>query len=254
MLLWWAVKEGSPHLTPMDQDQHIAYISDIGAHQLQPLFIAGGTVTVVTFTFTFVAERWLRHRKTLAMNTSWFQKVLSILATIFAIIGMIGLIILTCLNDVDHDTAHDTCLVIFIAGYIISAIFICWEYQRLGIHHREHRILRISFWIKLMFIFVELGLAIAFGVLGDKKHYNSAAVVEWVISLVYSFYVWSFAIDFIPAVRTKHYASKEAKLEMAAAMEEESRMNGYPRGMAQEQNAYSGNGTNMPRPEASRNF
>ena len=50
----------------------------------------------------------------------------------------------------------------------------------------------ISFWIKLVFIFVELGLAIAFGVLGDKKHYNSAAIVEWTIALIYTFYVWRY--------------------------------------------------------------
>jgi len=73
-----------------------------------------------------------------------------------------------------------------------------------------------------MFIFVELGLAIAFGVLSDKKHYNAAAVCEWVISLIYTFYVWSFAIDFIPAVKTKHGESKETELEMATenAMED----------------------------------
>jgi hypothetical protein len=46
-------------------------------------------------------------------------------------------------------------------GYIISAIFICWEYQRLGIHYRQHRILRISFWIKLFFILFEVALAIS---------------------------------------------------------------------------------------------
>jgi hypothetical protein len=89
------------------------YISDVGAHNLQPLFIAMGTVTVVTFDFVFIAERWLRHRGTLAANTSWFQKTLSILATIFAIAGAIGLILLTCLNDVSHHRAHDICLCIF---------------------------------------------------------------------------------------------------------------------------------------------
>lgn len=46
------------------------------------------------------------------------------------------------------------------AGYVISAIFICAEYQRLGIYFREYRILRISFWMKLAFIFIEVGLAI----------------------------------------------------------------------------------------------
>ncbi|KAG4430925.1 hypothetical protein IFR05_013599 [Cadophora sp. M221] len=252
MLLWWSVKENSVHLAGMSETQDIAYISDIGAHQLQPLFIAMGTVTVVGFTTVFVTERWLRHRGTIAPNTSRFQKVLSALAIIFAVIGMIGLIILTCRNNIDYSTTHDVCLVVFIAGYILSAIFVCWEYQRLGIHYRQHRILRMSFWIKLTFIFVELGLAIAFGVLGHQKRYNPAAVCEWVISLIYTFYVWSYAIDFIPAIRTKHYASKETEIGMAEGMEAESRMRGYPGGVAQEQAAYGSTGAT--RGQESRNF
>jgi hypothetical protein len=81
-------------------------------------------------------------------------------------------------------------------------MFICAEYQRLGIHFREHRILRSSFWIKLTFIFVEGGLAIAFGVLerGDGG-VNKAAILEWIVSL---FYVWSFIIDFLPMSRTRN--------------------------------------------------
>jgi hypothetical protein len=86
-----------------------------------------------------------------------------------------------------------------------------------------------------------LGLAIAFGVLGDKKHFNAAAVVEWVIALIYTFYVWSYALDFIPAVMTRHYASKETELEMATAMEEESRQRGCPSNAA-EQSAYTNGG------------
>ena len=76
------------------------------------------------------------------------------------------------------------------AGYIISAIFICAEYQRLGIHYREYRILRASFWIKLAFIFIEIGLVIGFAVTMFNKQYNIAGVLEWIISLVYIFYVW----------------------------------------------------------------
>jgi len=182
---------------------------------MQPLFIAAGTVTVVSFTSVFFFERWLRHSGRLAHNTSWVQKSLSILATLFALGGMIGLIILTCRNDVKHDRTHDTCLGIFIGGYVISAIFICWEYQRLGIHYRQYRGLAISFWIKLAFIFIEIAVAIAFGVLGDKGHYNGAAVCEWVVALIYTFYVWSFALDFIPAVHTKHMEGGETELEAA---------------------------------------
>ena len=96
--------------------------------------------------------------------------------------------------------------------------------------------------------------------LADRDHYNGAAVCEWVVALVYTFYVWSFAIDFLPAVRTKHYASKETELDMA--MEEASRQQGY-NGSAQEQAAYTNggyvDGVEYPnpqdaRPEASKNF
>jgi hypothetical protein len=45
-------------------------------------------------------------------------------------------------------------------GYVISAVFICAEYQRLGVMYRDMRILRISFWMKLIFIIIEVALAI----------------------------------------------------------------------------------------------
>ncbi len=45
-------------------------------------------------------------------------------------------------------------------GFVLSAVCICVEYQRLGIHFRQFRVLRMSFWIKLAFIIVEVGLAI----------------------------------------------------------------------------------------------
>lgn len=119
-----------------------------------------GTVTVVTFDLAFVAERWLRHSGRLTSNTSYTQKVLSGFAIAFALIGGAGLILLTIFDTLRYPHYHDGFLVVFIGGYIISAIFICAEYQRLGIHYREHRILRTSFWFKLAFIFVEVGLVV----------------------------------------------------------------------------------------------
>lgn len=176
MLGWW-LASGSPHLDGMEPGQTIAYISDIGATHLQPLFIAGSAACVIVFDVCFISERWLRHKGRLAHNTSTTQKVLSGLASAFAIIGAIGLILLTCFKDTKFGTVHDTCLVIFMyvylirlilviadkihsVGYIISAIFACAEYQRLGIHFRQYRILRMSFWIKLFFILTEIALAI----------------------------------------------------------------------------------------------
>jgi hypothetical protein len=34
---------------------------------------------------------------------------------------------------VRHPNLHDIFLVLFLGGYMVSAVFVCWEYQRLGI-------------------------------------------------------------------------------------------------------------------------
>lgn len=156
----------------------------------------------------------------------------------------------------------------FSAGYIVSAIFICAEYQRLGIHYREYRILAASFWIKLAFIFIEVALAISFGVLSYQGHYNRAAVIEWTISLIYIFYIWSFIIDFLPATRTRHKEDRfplpvrKQDDEMGMARQAEGNMMGGPvytngghypdgQGPAESGRFYTPPQENVP---ASRNF
>ncbi|KKY16703.1 putative sfk1-like membrane protein [Diplodia seriata] len=217
MLLTWIVADGSPRYASMEPNQTIAYISDVGAQELKPLFIAMGAASVVTFDLVFIIERWLRHRGRLHPNTSWWQKTWSIIAIIGAIVGAAGLILLSIFDTLRHPKLHDVFLGLFIGGYIVSAIFVCIEYQRLGVYHRKSQLLRGSFYLKLAFIFVEFGLAIAFGILGNNHHRNTAAILEWVIALIYACYVWSFAIDFIPALRTKHHHSKESAIAMAEA-------------------------------------
>ncbi len=69
--------------------------------------------------------------------------------------------------------------------------------------YREHRVLLISFYIKLAFIIVEVALAIAFAVCTATQHYNAGAILEWVIAFIFSAYVFSFYVDLYPAAATK---------------------------------------------------
>lgn len=227
MLLTW-VTDGKPHLRGMDDPgQTVPFISDIGSWYLKPLFIAMGATSVVTFDIAFIAERWLRHLGKLTPNTSWWQKSFSIISIIAAIVGAAGLILLTIFDNVNHGSLHNAFLAVFILGYIVSAIFICAEYQRLGIHYREHRILRMSFWVKLAFILIEVVLAIAFGVTlnnGDHNR-NTAGILEWVVALVYAFYVASFYLDFLP-VQSRNSKGNNMTEEEAMMRENDARMNG----------------------------
>ncbi|XDG02046.1 hypothetical protein ABKA04_001661 [Annulohypoxylon sp. FPYF3050] len=188
----------------MGNGQTIAYISDVGASNLKPLFVVGCIITTIFLDLSFGADRWLRHRGRLVPNTSTGEKVLSGLCIFFALIGTIGLTFLSGFDTLRYPRLHDIFLLLFIAGYLLSAIFICWEYQRLGKKNRQHRVLRVSFWVKLTFVVVELILAIGFIATNFKGLYDKAAILEWVIAFVFSFYVFSFCIDLWPAVATRN--------------------------------------------------
>ncbi|KAI0459786.1 Frag1/DRAM/Sfk1 family-domain-containing protein [Xylaria acuta] len=227
LFLYWVVDTHETRYPSMEPNQTIAYISDVGASELKPLFVVGCVLTTVFLDASFVADRLLRHKGRLVPNTSIGEKVLSGLSIAFAIIGTIGLTFLSGFDTIRHPQLHDVFLVLFIAGYLVSALFLCWEFQRLGKKYRQHRVLRLSFWIKLTFVIVELALAIGFGVTRKQNDSNSAAIIEWVIALIFTFYVFSFIIDLWPAVATRHGGRYDLRPMNTREMEEAIRRGSY---------------------------
>jgi hypothetical protein len=70
-------------------------------------------VTVITFDLAFILERWLRHTGRLTRNTSVVQKTLSILSIIAAIVGAVGLILLSIFDTLRHSNLHNIFLCLF---------------------------------------------------------------------------------------------------------------------------------------------
>ncbi|KAF6827426.1 frag1 dram sfk1 family protein [Colletotrichum plurivorum] len=214
MLLYWIIDTDRMIYPSMSSPQTIAYISDVGAYRLKPLFVTGCVITAVFLDLSFFSDRWLRHKGRLAPNTSAGEKVLFGLTIVFALVGTVGLVCLSIFDTYRHGRLHLLFLLLFIAGYLISAIFICWEYQRLGKKYPEHRSLAASFWIKLVFILVEFSLAVAFIACNFLRRYDVAAILEWIVAFVFSFYIWSFMVDLYPAVRTRDKAMRFPKPSM----------------------------------------
>ncbi|KAI0471998.1 hypothetical protein GGR56DRAFT_101695 [Xylariaceae sp. FL0804] len=229
LLIHWTVNTHYKHYSSMEADQHIAYISDVGAAELKPLFVAGAILTTLFLDLSFGSDRLLRHKGRLVPNTTTGEKVLSALTIVFAVIGTFGLCLLSGFDTAHYPKLHDIFLLLFIAGYLLSAIFICWEYQRLGKKYRQHRVLRISFWVKLTFVLVELALAIAFAAANFKGAYDVAAVLEWTIAFIFSFYILSFVIDLLPAVHTRHGRSHSLRPMNTMQVEEQNRLAADPR-------------------------
>ncbi|KAJ5709903.1 FK506 suppressor Sfk1 [Penicillium malachiteum] len=229
MLATW-VRDGEPIYPCMlnadgtTDGQTVAYISDVGAYGAQPLFITGSVITVVFLDLAFLSERWLRHSGQLAQNKGRLDKICAIASIFFAIAGALGLILLSIFDTAQYPHLHDGFLVMFIGGYLISAILICAEYLRIGLFYRsQHRILLVSFCIKLAFVIIEIALAIAFGICmesSDRAKKNPSAIIEWVIAFVFTGYILSFVIDLLPSIRTRrHIPQGEKRATMAEAHE-----------------------------------
>lgn len=234
LFLYWAVTTHFAILPAMKDTagQTIAYISDVGATTtMKPWFIVGSIFTTIFLDLGFFADRWLRHKRRLAPNTSLSEKILSGLCMIFAIVGTVGLCCLSGFDTYHYPQLHDIFLVCFIGGYWLSAIFICAEYQRLGKKYRQHRSLRISFWVKLAFIFLELALVVVFGVMNFRGHYNLAAVFEWIVALVFTGYVLSFVIDLWPAIHSSLERQYSLNPMRSHEIDEEYRRTHAPNGL-----------------------
>ncbi|KAI5283174.1 hypothetical protein KEM54_002348 [Ascosphaera aggregata] len=103
--------------------------------------------------------------------------------------GACGIIFLSIFDTWNHNSIHDAMLVLFI----------------LGLNYPEHRILKISFILKAVFIVVEFTLAVAFASESRNGNRDVAGVLEWTVSFIYGLYVFSYVVDLLPSVRFKSH-------------------------------------------------
>jgi len=191
MLITW-LASGRPHY--VTQDGNIAYISDVGADILKPLFITGGAITGVGFVLCLSVERLLRHTGRLPPGMRRRETVFCYLAILGSVIGAVGLILLTIFDTKRHTSAHRAFLLVFMVGVAISAIFTIIEYRWISKDFREIRRLKIAYIAKAIIATILILMAIAFGI-ALYKSTNAGGVLEWAIAFGFTFYLLTFFYD-----------------------------------------------------------
>lgn len=219
LLAAWAA-QGKPIYSFMDPDDKVAYISDVGATNLQPVFIACAATQGGLFMFALVFERWMRHKGRLLRNHRQAEKWLSVGAIIFGIFGQIGIILVSIYDTVNHHSVHVGCLVLFIVGIGISAILNSAEFTLLDQNYPDVRRLRTSYILRWIWVAIAIVLAVVFVSCNNRDKPNVAAGFEWALSFFYGFYLLILAFDLIPF---KRYQERNA-LGTAPPMSEYSYM------------------------------
>ncbi|OSD06456.1 hypothetical protein PYCCODRAFT_933517 [Trametes coccinea BRFM310] len=191
LLITW-LASGRPHYVSMDGN--IAYISDVGADILKPLFIVGCCITGASFFLSCAIERWLRHEGRLVANMRRRERVLAILSIICAFIGMCGLILLSIFDTKRHPSLHRVFLLVFILGVGLSAIFTVIEYRWISHDFVEIKKLKKAYLAKGTIAGILILLAIAFAITLFQAT-DPGAILEWIIAFGFTFYILTFFFD-----------------------------------------------------------
>ncbi|PSR79027.1 hypothetical protein PHLCEN_2v7214 [Hermanssonia centrifuga] len=191
MLITW-LAQGRPHY--VSQDGSIAYISDVGADILKPLFVTGCVITALSFFLSLAIERWLRHSGRLIADMRRRERVFSCLAILGSFIGGCGLILLSIFDTKRHPTLHRVFLLVFIVGVALSAIFTVVEYRWISHEFVELRKLKRAYIVKGTVATILILLAIAFAIALSQAT-DVGAVLEWIIAFGYTFYLLTFFYD-----------------------------------------------------------
>ncbi|PBL03738.1 hypothetical protein ARMGADRAFT_979108 [Armillaria gallica] len=191
MLITW-LATGRPHYVSMDGS--IAYISDIGADILKPLFIAGCAITAVCFFLSLCVERGLRHVGRLMPHMRTRERIFGYLAIFGSFVGGCGLILLSIFDTKRHASLHRVFLLVFMLGVAISALFTVIEFRWLSRDFRDVRTLKMAYLAKAIIATILILLAFAFGV-ALYKSINVGAVLEWTISFGFTLYLLTFFFD-----------------------------------------------------------
>ncbi|KAK6203458.1 Frag1/DRAM/Sfk1 [Scheffersomyces amazonensis] len=220
LLVAWSI-QGHPiyaFMGPEHQDP--VYISDIGATNLQPLFISCAGFQAIFFVGTLALDLYLREKHKLQPFIKSRQHKLAIISIICAVIGQLGILFVSIFNTKNFKYVHLSMVAIFIAFSFFACFFNFFNSftfgnnpQLLSPYHKEdvifgykkwHNLYMVSFWMKAFWLVAAFFFAVLFGAFMKSGHDSTSAIFEWLISFWYGLLLVMWSIDLLPS-SLKHF-------------------------------------------------
>lgn len=215
----WSLQGRPIYLFMNGIEQDPVYISDVGATNLQPLFISCTGFQLIFFVGTLVLEYVLRKKVKLQPYVSNKQPKFALISIFCAIIGQLGILFVSIFKTSKYHTVHITMVGVFIFfvfwacffNFLNSFIFGNFP-QRLHPNHekvifgksRWANLYMVSFVFKLIWLIIAVVLAAFFGFYMKKDKNSKSASFEWTISFWYGVLLLFWAIDLFP-LAVKHW-------------------------------------------------
>ncbi|CAI6335020.1 unnamed protein product [Periconia digitata] len=191
MLLTWVAK-GCPTY-PGQRNPYIAFISDLGAFELKPLFLIGGILTASCFMATMVVVQLARydHRMYGMKDAIWKQWV-SVVAMASGVVAGLGLILLTILDTFRFHEEHAVLLLVTFLGLVSTMVLTTVVYWDQTWKPSPFRSLRACCITSVVIVLVDFVLGVAFYTLMQLSFWRTSGILEWFMAFTGAFYLWSF--------------------------------------------------------------
>ncbi len=197
LFIYW-LAQGRPRY-PAQSNPYVAFISDIGAFALQPLFVAGGAITAITLLSTILCVHLVFHREYWFQNTvkpQRYKKIFSVLACLFQGVSCPCQVCLTVFDNKSYPRMHRILLLGAFAGTALSAVcttIVFWGEMWRQEQAKKLKTRRQSVVVSTTIFGVEFCMGIAFTILLYLKFYRISGSLEWAMTFLFTFYFLAFA-------------------------------------------------------------
>ncbi|KAF2195162.1 hypothetical protein K469DRAFT_698722 [Zopfia rhizophila CBS 207.26] len=191
LLITW-LANGMPKY-PKQSNPYVAFISDIAAFQLKPLFLIGGTVTALAFICTVFSVHFSRydHRMYGIDDMKW-KKGASVLAMLFGVVAGLALILLAVMDTFRFHEEHAVLLLVCFIGLVSSMVLTTVVYWDQVWRPSPFRRLRAFCTASAITVFVDFCVGVAFYCFMSSGYWRVAGILEWIVAFTGAIYLWCF--------------------------------------------------------------
>ncbi|KAL4809811.1 Frag1/DRAM/Sfk1 [Aspergillus unguis] len=202
MLAFW-FNPDTPFYT-LTERQTIPFVSDVGAHEMKPLFILGSWTSVILLNIaSYYKHRplptpsgFLSEKNKIVQNTSY-------MSTALTASGSLGWICLTHFDRLNYPHLHRTFLTLYVGSFSVGALMECIRCFRFCmLSNWRHQLLTVTLIVRLCIggVCASLGLGFWFAWTNTAITRDFCAVIEWTLGYTFAGHIACFASDLLPSI------------------------------------------------------
>lgn len=147
---------------------------------MKPLFVCASFLMGILTLVATIGERMVRNRYRLVKTKRLWERNSNWVTIITSFLGYLSLFLVATLDSRDYYSMHIIALAMFLGLLGVSSFTIVSEFFFLDPDHVNFRRFQVSYFFRLLWSILEVGLIIAFTTYSLTHNLKNGCLLEWV--------------------------------------------------------------------------